>query len=96
MADTHIHRGQKVIGSHGIVLGRVLQTHDSWFVVEKGLVFTEDYPVRYQEIESIRDDGVHLRIPGSAPTWNRSAPAWWRSRVPASTTCALRRCAGPR
>ncbi len=85
MADTHIHRGQKVIGSHGIVLGRVLQTHDSWFVVEKGLVFTEDYPVRYQEIESIRDDGVHLRIPGSALVPEEEAGPWEPARDPIGT-----------
>ena len=75
-------QGQIVYGSDGVRLGRVFHCDDFGFVVVKGIVFREDYPVFYDEVLSAEGDEVRLRFPSSALVREEDAEPWDPPRDP--------------
>jgi hypothetical protein len=46
----------------GKALGKVVSVDDTGFFVEKGLVFPKEFGFRFDDVEDVRSDGVHLRL----------------------------------
>ncbi|WP_235969384.1 carboxymuconolactone decarboxylase family protein [Anaeromyxobacter diazotrophicus] len=83
MADRRgVRRGQVVYGSDGVHLGRVFHCEAAGFVVERGLVFAEDYPVFYDEVGTVEGEEVRLRIPSHALVREEEAERWDPPRDP--------------
>lgn len=57
-----IAEGMTVRSSDGKKLGTVIECGTEQFLVEKGLFFPTDYGIRYDEVESVADGEVHLRL----------------------------------
>jgi hypothetical protein len=50
----------------GETLGKVVSVDDAGFFVEKGLFFPKEFGFRFDDVEDVRGDGVHLRLEGKA------------------------------
>jgi hypothetical protein len=46
----------------GETLGKVVSVDDAGFFVEKGLFFPKEFGFRFDDVEDVRGDGVHLRL----------------------------------
>ena len=57
-----ITRGMTVFTQDGEKLGKVAVADDTGLFVEKGLLFPKEYGFRYDDVEDVRADGVHLRV----------------------------------
>ena len=57
-----IAKGMTVYTLDGDKFGKVAVTDDTGLFVEKGLLFPKEYGFRYDDVEDVRDDGVHLRL----------------------------------
>jgi|GEM_PF-1557876 hypothetical protein len=57
-----IRKGMTVYTRDGEKLGRVAVADDTGLFVEKGLLFPKEYGFRYDDVEDVRADGVHLRV----------------------------------
>lgn len=57
-----ITKGMTVYTHDGEKLGKVEVADDIGLFVEKGLFFPKEYGFRYDDVEDVRDDGVHLRL----------------------------------
>lgn len=57
-----IAEGMTVRSSDGKKLGTVIECGTEQFLVEKGLFFPTDYGIRYEEVASVADGEVHLRL----------------------------------
>ncbi len=57
-----ITKGMTVYTQDGEKLGKVAVADDTGLFVEKGLFFPKEYGFRYDDVEDVRADGVHLRV----------------------------------
>jgi len=57
-----ITKGMTVYTQDGEKLGKVAVADDIGLFVEKGLFFPKEYGFRYDDVEDVRADGVHLRL----------------------------------
>lgn len=80
-----VHPGQTVYAADGARLGRVLQCHESGFVVERGIVFAQDYPVFWDEVLTADGEVVRLRFPACALLREEDAEPWDPPRDPEGT-----------
>jgi uncharacterized protein (TIGR02271 family) len=58
--------GMTVHSSDGEKLGKVVQCADDFFLVEKGFFFPKDYVARYEYVERVDGDDIHLSLAASA------------------------------
>src|SRR4051794_5624887 len=59
---TGIGEGMVVRSLDGDKLGKVVATEGDSFIIEKGIFFKKDYRARFDDIDRIEDDEIHLRI----------------------------------
>ena len=59
-ARERVAHGMTVYTRDGEKLGKVVAADDIGLFVEKGLFFPKEYGFRYDDVEDVRDDGVHL------------------------------------
>ena len=59
-------KGMTVYTHDGDKLGKVALADDIGLFVVKGLLFPKEYGFRYDDVEDVRDDGVHLRLDKAA------------------------------
>jgi hypothetical protein len=57
-----ITKGMTVYTRDGEKLGKVAVADNTGLFVEKGLFFPKEYGFRYDDVEDVRADGVHLRV----------------------------------
>jgi hypothetical protein len=57
-----ITKGMTVYTRDGAKFGKVAVADDAGLFVEKGLLFPKEFGFRYDEVEDVRADGVHLRL----------------------------------
>jgi len=84
-----VRRGQVVYGCDGVRLGRVFHCDVTGFVVEKGIVFPEDYPVFYDEVLSADGDEVRLCVSSDALVREAEAEPWDPARDPEGTDSGI-------
>jgi hypothetical protein len=46
----------------GKELGKVVSVDNVGLFVEKGLLFPKEFGIRFDDVEDVRSDGVHLRL----------------------------------
>ena len=65
-ARKRVAEGMTVFTRDGGKLGKVVAVDDAGLFVEKGFFFAREYGFPYDDVEDVRDDGVHLRLDGGA------------------------------
>jgi uncharacterized protein (TIGR02271 family) len=66
MEKRGVSEGMTVHSSDGEKLGKVVQCADDFFLVEKGFFFPKDYVARYEYVERVDGDDIHLNLAASA------------------------------
>jgi hypothetical protein len=57
-----IAKGMTVYTQDGKAMGKVVSVDDLGLFVEKGLFFPKEFGIRFDDVEDVRADGVHLRL----------------------------------
>jgi hypothetical protein len=93
-----ITRGMTVFTQDGEKLGKVAVADDTGLFVEKGLFFPKEYGFRYDDVEDVRADGVHLRVNKDAVLRQESShdPGAIRKNPASATSTAPPTTSGPR
>lgn len=65
-ARKRVAEGMTVFTRDGGKLGKVVAVDDAGLFVEKGFFFSREYGFPYDDVEDVRDDGVHLRLDRAA------------------------------
>jgi uncharacterized protein (TIGR02271 family) len=59
-------------------LGKVRDLGDDSFTIEKGFFFPKDFLIRYDDIQDIQDNGIHLKITkDELSNWQNESYAGW-------------------
>jgi uncharacterized protein (TIGR02271 family) len=59
-------------------LGKVRELGDDSFTIEKGFFFPKDFLIRYDDIQDIQDNGIHLNISkDELSEWRNESYAGW-------------------
>lgn len=65
-ARKRVAEGMTVFTRDGGKLGKVVAVDEAGLFVEKGFFFSREYGLPYDDVEDVRDDGVHLRLDRAA------------------------------
>jgi hypothetical protein len=86
-----------VFTQDGEKLGKVAVADDTGLFVEKGLFFPKEYGFRYDDVEDVRADGVHLRVNKDAVLRQESShdPGAIRKNPGSATSTAPPTTSGP-
>jgi PRC-barrel domain protein len=57
-----IAKGMTVFTREGEKLGKVVSVDDKGLFVEKGLFFPKEFGFPFDDVDEVRQDGVHLRL----------------------------------
>jgi uncharacterized protein (TIGR02271 family) len=84
-----IHEGMVVRSQDGEKLGKVRSLEGDHFIIEKGLIFKDDYSAAYEQILELRDDEiVYAALAGKKAAWGTKPAGTARSseevRMPVS------------